>query len=330
MTKFTCLIPPLTILVATLAVATPALAQQARPGEQLGMRYLTWAGKPAGPANDGLRRPADAAPRAQTASLSSAPAALGRPNRYGAAMPGTQAGAQPQTLPAANGPTPASAWIGTPSARSMTQAEQPRPMPQAPVPQMQQPSMPAPPRTPAPAPSEASNAQMAASAPAYDTSRTLRRQDPYYGAPPEVQAAMQPNLHPVPLPPPPTVPTAVEAAPADVADPMAPRRDAMIFRMNQPAATAQVDPQGQPAQEAPRQMAQAAPSRPGGPPRDSARYYSVHREAGHQPDPMVLPESVFIGGASADLAEPPPALTMPRTVNGRTQVVVPNQDPALP
>ena len=328
MTKSACLIPPLTVLAATLAFATPSLAQQARPGEQLGMRYLTWAGKPAGPSNDGLRRPADFAPRAQTASLSPAVAAVGRPNRYGAAMSGAQSGAQP----AANGPTPASAWIGAPSARSLTQAEQPRPMPQAPAPQPQAVAMPEPIRTPAAAPADA---QMTASAPAYDTSRALRRQDPYYGAPPQVQMAMQPTPQPVPLPPPPMVPTAIEPAAAALADaapadPMAPRRDAMIFRMNRPDDAAQLAPQGQPAQAAPRQLAQAAPTRPGGPPRDSARYYSVHREAGHEPDPMILPESVFIGGASADLAEPPPALTMPRTVNGRTQVVVPNQDPTLP
>lgn len=338
MTKSAHMIPPLTILAATVMLATPALAQQARPGEQLGMRYLSWSGKPAGPSNDGLRRPADLAPHAQTASLGSAPTArlAARPNRYGAPMPGA-------SVPSANGPTPASAWIGTPSARSLTQAQpqpqpMPQPMPEAPPQQAQQSapqndrsSMPAPARAPAVA--APSDGQMTASAPAYNPSRSLRRQDPYYGAPPEVQTAMQPTPQPVPMPPPTPVPTAVEPTPADPApaDPMAPRRDAMIFRMNRPDASPQAGQQPmQAAQEAPRQLAQAAPTRPGGPPRDSARYYSVHREAGHEPDPMVLPESVFIGGGTADLAEPPPVLSMPRTVNGRTQVVVPNQDPTLP
>jgi hypothetical protein len=329
LTKSTSMIAPLAVIAASLTLAGPALAQsQAQPqrsGEQLGLRYLSWAGKPAETVNDGLRRAhaagAPSTPTAaqgrpspvQTASLNVAPAAaasaIPRPNRYGSVSN--------------RGLTPASAWISP--RQPATQAElQATPAPQAYAPsQAPQPLAMTEPRPAAPAVAEA---------PQYDPSRAVRRQDPYYGAPPEVQAAMQPGVQalPVPLPPPPQVPVAAEttagAPPPASADPMAPRRDALIFRMGSaaspPAASA-------PAAEAPRQLAQAAPLRPDAPARQGARYYSVHREAGHQPDPMTLPESVFIGG-SADLAEPPPAPVVQRTVNGRAQAVVPNQDPALP
>lgn len=315
---FRLLIAPTAVAATVLLLATPALAQQARPGEQLGMRYLSWAGKPPTTAGDGLRRTTDVTPRTQVASVAApsvttpSVAASGRPNRYGAAMSG------------GNGLTPASVWTGQPAPMPTRQAEQPAPR-----------QMPQPMRTPA---GEPSQAQTAAGAPEYDPGRSFRRQDPYYAAPPQVQAAMQPTPQPTYMPPPPVIPAAVEAA----ADPMTPRPDAMIFRMGRPASasadTAQASPQPmqqglqQPPQQAPapRQMAQAAPSHAGGPPREGARYYSVHREAGHEPDPLTLPDSVFVGGGTTDLAEPPAAVITPRTVNGRAQVVIPNQDPALP
>lgn len=311
MIKSAQLFAPMTLVAATLLLATPSQAQQARPGEQLGMRYLSWAGKPAGMTTDGLRRPADRAPQVQTAGLTEVmpPAPSARPNRYGA-------------VSRVNGPTAASAWIAPRTAQVQTET-QPRTQ-----------AAPASHSDPAPAPAPmpaAPEVRAVADAPPYDPSRAIRRQDPYYGAPPEVQAAMQPTPQPVPLPPPPPIPAATEA-PADqaAADPMAPRRDAMIFRMGVQAPAAQ-DPRETtpPMSEAPRQLAQAMPARSDAPARQGARYYSVHREAGHQPDPMTLPESVFIGG-SADLAEPPPAPVLPRTINGRAQAVVPNQDPALP
>lgn len=195
-----------------------------------------------------------------------------------------------------------------------------------PAPQAYQPPVASPLAAPVPT-ATPTNAPMSASAPQYDPSRSIRRQDPYYGAPPEVQAAMQPSPMPVPMPPPVPIPTAVEAAPAD---PMAPRRDAPIFHMGRPAVDQAEQQASQSAADAPRQLAQVAPSHAGAPARDGARYYSVHRQAGHQPDPMTLPESIFIGGGTADLAEPPPVPILPRTVNGRAQVAVQNQDPTLP
>ena len=353
-TLFIRLLTSVALSAATVLIAGTASAQ-ARPGEQAGLRYLSWAGKPASAAGDDLRRPG-VIPR-QTASATPAPM-MGRNSRYGSPTPGV------------NAPTPASAWIsGPPRPLAMPQApsqSQPQPQPQpydiqaqtavhSPgygQPQVQQGRM------AAPVPSEA---QMMASAPAYDPSRAFRRQDPYYAAPPQVQAAMQPSPQPTYMPPPAPIPTAIDPAmqaqqqaqtqgqPSAPYDPNAPRRDALIFSMNQggaapgqPQAQAQqpqYSPQPQYAPQyapapadpnAPRQLAQAAPTQSGQPPRESARYYSVHREAGHEPDAMTLPESVFIGGgATPDLAEPPAVPIMPRVVNGRAQVVA-NQEPVLP
>lgn len=305
---------PLAVAVSLLGVAGQAHAQQARPGETLGMRYLSWTGKTAttpavsgaAPSSDGLRRPRETAPRPQLASAP-APALtptlqpVGRPNRYSAGLSGS------------TGLTPAAAWTGAPilpPQRPTPIAAQAEPQPLAPA-------------TAAPAP-----VPVAASGDLdLQPSASLRRQDAYYAAPPVAQQAMQPTPQPAQhLAPVPAVP----AAESPAHDPMAPRRDALIFRMAQPAASAQ--PQTAPAsadQAAPAQMAAAAPVRQGQPPRQGARYYSVHRQAGQQPDPMVLPESIFIGG-STDLAEPPPVQTPARIVNGRAQAMVPNEDPSLP
>lgn len=285
-------------VAATAILGGPALAQQARPGEQMGMRYLTWAGKPATPDTpaDDLRRSGDVTPRQQPASAHAA-TPVARPSRYGA--------------PAGNGLTPASAWTGRPTEMPAPRTtHQPAPAPQAPNPE--------------PAPLQA-----AASAPEYDAGRSFRRQDSYYAAPPQVQMAMQPTPQPTySVPPPVVVPTATEAA-----DPMAPRADALIYRMGRDAPAPQQPVRPQPVQQqaAPHRLAQAAPTQANQPPREGARYYSVHREAGHEPDPLTLPESVFIGGGTTtDLAEPPPTPVTTRTVNGQSRVIVPNQDPTLP
>ncbi|CAN5336392.1 hypothetical protein BH09PSE1_BH09PSE1_08160 [soil metagenome] len=307
------LIVPLTIATATLVLATPSLAQQVRPGEQMGMRYLSWAGKPAEAAPDDLRRPGDVTPRQQANSqrVAPAPTLVGRPSRYGS--------------PTANGLTPASAWTSAPTAMPAPRNARPAPVIAAAASESSQSPIPAP--TPL---------RAAASAPEYDAGRSFRRQDPYFSAPPQVQMAMQPTPQPTYMPPPVRVPNATEAAPPAGYDPMAPRPDAPIFRMGRPAEQAAPDqtandPQAaQVDQNAPHRLAQA-PTQAGDPPREGARYYSVHREAGREPDPLTLPESVFIGGgATQDLAEPPPTPVTTRTVNGRAQVIVPNQDPTLP
>ena len=104
---------------------------------------------------------------------------------------------------------------------------------------------------------------------------------------------------------------------ADPGDPMAPRRDARIFQMQQDVGPGQ-EQAALPAQS------QAAPSGQSG-----ARYYSVHRDAGRQPDPTVLPEPVYFDSVTLDLAEPPANEPVTRDAQGRRRVV-PNADPSLP
>ena len=110
-----------------------------------------------------------------------------------------------------------------------------------------------------------------------------------------------------------------------VEDPMAPRRDAPIFRL-QPqgsAVTGQAPPNGT-AQDPTRIAASPAPSGQQG-----ARYYSVHRDAGRQPDPTVIPEPVFFDSVTLDLAEPPATEPLMRDARGRRAAVA-NADPSLP
>lgn len=149
-------------------------------------------------------------------------------------------------------------------------------------------------------------------------------------APAPVRAAPTPTgpapveQAPVPQPTPEPVRTLPDVPEFDPADPMAPRRDAPIFRMQQPA-----QPQGASAsvQQPQQQMAQAD-----APPHQTARYYSVHRPTGRQPDPVSLPEQVTLDElrlpempSGADLSEPQAGPTLMRNADGRL-VPVPGQD----
>lgn len=145
------------------------------------------------------------------------------------------------------------------------------------------------------------------------------------------------------------VPAAVIHAPAPAAaargepfDPMAPRRDAPIFRMQQdaPAATAVPPaPVVQPASAAPeaaprpRRVAEVVNSGER-PPQQGGRYYSVHRQNGRQPDALQMPEPTYVDAlavtmpetiASQDLAAPEPGPTLIRDAQGRMR-----QMPAAP
>lgn len=139
---------------------------------------------------------------------------------------------------------------------------------------------------------------------------------------PAVAAATEvapPPGPPAPAPASPDAPPARTPAPvADPADPMAPRRDAAIFRMGgetRPSAA----PEPAPVQSA---SASAAPP----------RYYSVHRQNGRQPDAIAMPASVYLDALpveldrapqSEDLAEPPAAPTLLRDANGRVRPAPP-------
>ncbi|WP_191558884.1 hypothetical protein [Brevundimonas aurantiaca] len=102
-------------------------------------------------------------------------------------------------------------------------------------------------------------------------------------------------------------------------DPMAPRRDAPIFRLTQTSMAAAAPAATPPVQTAAVQ-AEASPlaSVPSAVPQ-GARFYSVHRQAGHRPDPIPQAQPVYLDAlpvemsqtpSSADLAQPdgPPAL----------------------
>lgn len=156
----------------------------------------------------------------------------------------------------------------------------------------------------------------------------IASQPPAYPPPPAPSAA--PRAYVAETAEPAPLPAAPAAAPAAASDPMAPRRDALIFRLQQPAAAPQIAPQPAPAPDAP-----AAAAAQG----DGARYYSVHRQNGRQPDATPLPAPVYLDAlpvdltampASTDLAEPPAAPNLIRNANGRLQALPANEDPVLP
>jgi hypothetical protein len=130
------------------------------------------------------------------------------------------------------------------------------------------------------------------------------------------------------------------APPAPVADdPMAPRRDAPIFRLASGTSAPATNTDSGSAQE-PRESVEAAPDRTGEalPPTRSAqpqtgqapsRYYSVHRAAGRQPDRTVIPDPVFFDSVALDLAAPEDIEPPVRDAQGRLRPVA-NSDPSLP
>lgn len=140
---------------------------------------------------------------------------------------------------------------------------------------------------------------------------------PTHSAPAPRAAPPAPTYAPAPAP----VAAQPMAESAPVNDPNAPRRDAPIFRIQQQG----VAPTADAGQAAPQTYAQAAPAaaQPG------ARYYSVHRDAGHAPDPTVMPEPVFFDSVTLDLAQPPEQELPTRDALGRRRPVQ-NENPSLP
>ena len=166
---------------------------------------------------------------------------------------------------------------------------------------------------------------------------------------PALPPAPQPRATPDYLPDPgrrgQAVPAAMVYAPAhpapnqtDPLDPMAPRRDAPIFRMQQdaPVATAvqsapveQLAAANSQAAPQPRSVAEAANSGQR-PPQQGGRYYSVHRQNGRQPDGLQMPEPTYVDAlavtmpetiASQDLAAPEQGPTLIRDAQGRMRQV---------
>lgn len=150
----------------------------------------------------------------------------------------------------------------------------------------------------------------------------------------------------VPTPPTPTPPVArplaasgsTSPAPSITADPMAPRRDALIYRMQ---GTPTTTPQPQPRSQAPVATPASTPvaTSTAGPAEQGARYYSVHRQNNRQPDPTPLPASTYVDAiavdlpvslASQDLAAPPEPPALIRNAQGRLQAMPDTSTPDLP
>lgn len=297
-----------TALLAVAGVvlsAGTASAQGTGPSasEARGLRYLSWSGR-------GEATPAPAGP-----VLASPPRRdLRRPNTvipHGGFASAAPAPTRPGLTPAPGSGrtlTPANAWLHR-------TAPPPAPVMAAPAP-----AAPAP-VTPRPAPPPASAAPPVAT-PDYLPDTGGRGQ--------AVPAAV---IH---------APVPAAAARGEPFDPMAPRRDAPIFRMQQDAPAASAVPPApvvQPASAAPqvapqpRRVAEVVNSGER-PPQQGGRYYSVHRQNGRQPDALQMPEPTYVDAlavtmpetiASQDLAAPEPGPTLIRDAQGRMR-----QMPAAP
>jgi len=163
---------------------------------------------------------------------------------------------------------------------------------------------------------------IAAPAPAPVVSRSGLTPANAWMRPPVERNVQAPPPAPMPAPAPAPIPAdrvqpATAAAAAVAADPMAPRRDAPIFRLGAAAAPVASE------QAAPQPVRQAAAISG-----SQARYYSLHRQNGRQPDAIAMPAPVYLDALpvelertpqSEDLAEPPAAPTVLRDNNGRVR-----------
>jgi len=267
-------------------------------GEARGLRYLSWPGR------------SEAAPAAP-ASGPAAPAAgrrdLRRPNTviphggFSAAPPASPRAGLTAAPGARRTLTPANAWM--------------QPAPPVPEPAPAAPPTPRPAPAPAPPPAPAPRPR---ATPDYLPDPGGRGQ----AVPAEMIYAPAPGSAGAP------------AAPDGPVDPMAPRRDAPIFRMQQDApapSPAAAPPVPQPvaassaAAPQPRRVAEVSNSGER-PPAQGGRYYSVHRQNGRQPDALEMPAPNYVDAlvvtmpetiASQDLAAPEQGPTLIRDAQGR-------------
>lgn len=288
----------LTLLLATAGTCLAASGAEAQsntdPTPAPG-RYLNWANRPADttPANVVAEQT-----RARNAMIPRRVAPSQAPHR-----PMMQLTSTP--LPASRGLTPASAWLGPRVAPAFAPGS-PDPISYATT------EMASAPISSPPPPAPVENAARAPVERVAADPMAPRRDAPVFNLPRQASAAQAPMPQEAPQPV------------ADTSDPMAPRRDARIFQMQQG------QPQGQeqaslpaPTQAAPSGQSSVQSGQSG------ARYYSVHRDAGHRPDPTVLPEPVYFDSVTVDLAEPPENEPLMRDAQGRRRAV-PNADPSLP
>lgn len=288
------------------AQAQTAAAQiaAAPAGEARGLRYLSWSG-----------RPAPSATQAVAADPTDIRRDLRRPNRVIPHGGSAAALAAPRTAPTMvpppsapapvadrAAPTPANAWMRAAAPQPAVRTE-----PALPPPPPRQPVQPA--------------------------ARPLPDYLPDQGG------RGQPVPADVALSAPSPEPVQPEYAPSD---PMAPRRDAPIFRLRPTPAPV---PQDAPAPAEPEARAEAAPPQPrrvalvqanpdDRPAPQGARRYSVHRQNGQTPDALTMPEPTYVDAlavtmtetpASQDLAQPDAGPTLIRDAQGRIR-----QQPAAP
>lgn len=293
------------VLTAVNLAAGAAVAQQA-PTNASGLRYLSWPGKPAVAAR---ATPTPAVIQAEAP----APTVTAANRTLPGAIPLARLSPAPSGIPAtatprSNGLTPASAWMPQ-RAPMQAQPAQTPPVEAAPV---EPPSARATATRVAPSPYVP---EPQPSAPQPQPESQMRAEPA-----PAPQQAAQAEPQPAPQP-----------AQAAVADPMAPRRDAPIYRLQRPQAGAPLDNAAVAA------SGQAAQTPVAGD--NSARYYSVHRQAGRHPDAIPSPQQTYLDSLpvqmaqtpqSSDLAQPdgPPALI--RNANGALRAVPQTEADTLP
>ncbi|ADL00530.1 hypothetical protein [Brevundimonas subvibrioides] len=289
------------ILLSTAAVAC-GLAAAAQAQTAAGPRYMSWAGRPAN------TTPADVAAGAAVEAQAQAQAQARSgmiPRRVAPSQAVSRPMMQPAPTfqPASRGLTPASAWLGPQPVSGFAPGS---PDPLAYTREMTAPVMaPALPPVMAPAP-------------------VVAAQPSPPPSPRRLQAA---DFMSDADAPPMTAAVPVQPAPATVADPMAPRADALIFRLRPQGPT---PPAVGAAQPAPQVYAEAAAPTEAQPGQQSSRYYSVHRDAGRTPDRTPLPEAVFFDSVALDLAEPPETQVPQRDAQGRLRAPVRSDDPERP
>ena len=282
--------------VVLFAGAAAAQTVGAPAGEARGLRYLSWPSR------------SEAGPAAPAAAPAAGRRDLRRPNTvipHGGFTSAAPVPARPGLTPAPGAGrtlTPANAWMHP-------AAPPPEPMRAEPAMAAPAPPRPAPVQPPAPQP----------------------RATPDYLPDPGGRGQAVP-AEMIYAPPPSQAPPVQ----SDPFDPMAPRRDAPIFRMQQdapapaPAAgPSVVQPAAAAAPAAPRPRRVAEVSNSGQrPPTQGGRYYSVHRQNGRQPDALDMPEPNYVDAlvvsmpetiASQDLAAPEQGPTLIRDAQGRVR-----------
>ncbi|MCO8029423.1 hypothetical protein NI454_05595 [Brevundimonas diminuta] len=319
---------------------TSAPADSFAPPQQVAADRPTYAARPPIIPHGGYPwRPAQAygepqqAPAPEFRPVTSHPDAVWRPY----VSPPAEAPAPDFTAPAPYQPS----YQPPPWTRQPTQS-QPQPAPYAPLPQptpapMPEPLRPMPPLV-QPVPRVVEPAPQSAPEP---TPEPVRQPPQSVIAQPQPAPPPPPVQPAPPLPPDPQPQAQPDPAPAPAqptVDPLAPRRDALIFQLQRnapqaPAASAPAAPEAPAPQPAPQPASSDAPAQSG------ARYYSVHRQAGRQPDATPLPAPNYLDAlpveldqpiASDDLAQPPEAPAVMRDAQGRLRAAPLTDGPDLP